>query len=222
MNKKKLITDDWAEWSLTPHTESEIREKVLTDYSNVCFAYVCEKSPMTKRFAEELAVLSSARNEDETAKPWLNKNNVKKYYGTMLNLRRMVIGEKYEKVNVDDLCVIGLPKEAKKEIEMMENFLGKTTTISVNFNLNPYGNTYSDRNISDIINDVMNKVKDAETERSNKRIRLQRNRMILKELETYSKNGEINPDGELWEYISQAMEDRLDWNHITYVKEKTK
>lgn len=188
MNKKKLITDDWAEWSLTPHTESEIREKVLTDYSNVCFAYVCEKSPMTKRFAEELAVLSAARNEDETAKPWLNKNNVKKYYGTLLNLRRMVIGEKYEKVNADDLCAIGLPKEAE----------------------------------SDIIDEVMKKVKDAETERSNKRIRLQRNRTILKELETYSKNGEIKPDGELWKYISNAMEDRLDWNHITYVKEETK
>jgi hypothetical protein len=222
MNKEKLKTDNWAEWSLTPHTEDEIREKVLTDYNNVCFAYVCEKSPMTKRFAEELAVLSAARNEDETAKPWLNKNNVKKYYGTLLNLRRMVIGKKYEKVNADDLCAIGLPKEAKKEIKMMENSLRKTTTISVNFNLNPYGNTYADRNTSDIIDEVMKKVKDAETERSNKRIRLQRNRTILKELETYSKNGKIKPDGELWKYISNAMEDRLDWNHITYVKEKTK
>ena len=37
------IIDEWGDWSLKRHSEDEIRDKVLSDYNNICFSYVCEK-----------------------------------------------------------------------------------------------------------------------------------------------------------------------------------
>lgn len=50
---------EWSRWSLEPHTEDEIREKCLTDFNNVCFSFLCEKSKMSCEFIEELLALST-------------------------------------------------------------------------------------------------------------------------------------------------------------------
>ncbi len=50
---------EWATWSSVPHSEEEIREKRLTDFKNVCFTFLCEKSKMSCDFIEELMSLST-------------------------------------------------------------------------------------------------------------------------------------------------------------------
>lgn len=50
---------EWATWSSVPHSEEEIREKCLTDFKNVCFTFLCEKSKMSCDFIEELMSLST-------------------------------------------------------------------------------------------------------------------------------------------------------------------
>lgn len=50
---------EWTTWSSVPHSEEEIREKCLTDFKNVCFTFLCEKSKMSCDFIEELMSLST-------------------------------------------------------------------------------------------------------------------------------------------------------------------
>ena len=50
---------EWTEFGLKNHTEEEIRDKVITDFNNVCFTFVCEYSKMSEEFIEELMVLST-------------------------------------------------------------------------------------------------------------------------------------------------------------------
>lgn len=54
-----LSISEWLKWASIPHTEDEIREKCLTDYNNVCFTFLCEHSPMSCDFIEELMLLST-------------------------------------------------------------------------------------------------------------------------------------------------------------------
>jgi hypothetical protein len=94
----KVISDvtDWAKWSLTPHTEEEIREKVLTDYDNVCFTYVCGTSLMSAEFLEELMALSTGL---------LDKSNYDEYYEDVLKGVHINMG-----VEVGELDKLSLPK----------------------------------------------------------------------------------------------------------------
>lgn len=57
--KQESDVTEWITFSLTPHTEDEIREKVLTDYHNVCFAYICAHQKLSEEFIIELAALST-------------------------------------------------------------------------------------------------------------------------------------------------------------------
>lgn len=57
--QNKSDVHEWINWSLTKHTEDEIREKCLTDFNNVCFTFVCNTSKMSEEFIEELMVLST-------------------------------------------------------------------------------------------------------------------------------------------------------------------
>ena len=45
-NKKRVLQDSYIggtwEWCLMPHREKDIRKKVLEDYNNICFAYLCK------------------------------------------------------------------------------------------------------------------------------------------------------------------------------------
>lgn len=51
--------DEWLKWASAPRTEEEIREKCLTDFNNVCFSFLCEKSELACDFIEELMLLST-------------------------------------------------------------------------------------------------------------------------------------------------------------------
>lgn len=57
----KIISnvEEWSTWCDTPRTEAEIREKCLTDYTNVCFTYLCEKQTIREGFIPELMALST-------------------------------------------------------------------------------------------------------------------------------------------------------------------
>ena len=56
INKK---VQDWAEWSMTPHSEEEIRNKCLDDIDGICFAYLCNTSYISEEFFEEFLALST-------------------------------------------------------------------------------------------------------------------------------------------------------------------
>ena len=63
-NERKIdpyVDGTWS-WCLYPHTEEEIRERVLDDYTNICFSYLAAYSPMSEEFIHELKVLSLVRN----------------------------------------------------------------------------------------------------------------------------------------------------------------
>lgn len=68
--KQEADITEWRTFSLAPHTEDEIREKVLTDYNNVCFSYLCSHQELSEDFIIELAALSTGL---------LNKDNYSKY-----------------------------------------------------------------------------------------------------------------------------------------------
>lgn len=61
---------EWSTFSRTAHTEEEIREKILTDFNNVCFSYLCSCQKLSEEFIPELAALSTGL---------LNKNNYDRY-----------------------------------------------------------------------------------------------------------------------------------------------
>lgn len=50
---------EWKSFSMTPHTCDELRKKILTDYDNVCFSYICHYSELPEEFIPELAALST-------------------------------------------------------------------------------------------------------------------------------------------------------------------
>ena len=49
----------WASWSMTPHTEDEIRQRYLTDFDLICTSYVCRYSRVSEKFIEEMLALST-------------------------------------------------------------------------------------------------------------------------------------------------------------------
>ena len=51
-------TKEWVEWSLSPHSEEEIKERVLNNRDSVCYTYLCRNSKLSERFIIELAILS--------------------------------------------------------------------------------------------------------------------------------------------------------------------
>lgn len=77
--EKEMISETW-EWCLTPHKEDEIRERVLTDYKDICFDYLCSYSKMTDEFKIELAVLSLGKTGNSDVKPYITKDNYEALY----------------------------------------------------------------------------------------------------------------------------------------------
>ena len=74
-----MIGETWK-WCLTPHKEDEIRERVLTDYKDICFNYLCSYSNMTDEFRIELAVLSLGKTGNSDIKPYITKANYEALY----------------------------------------------------------------------------------------------------------------------------------------------
>ena len=74
-----MIGSTWK-WCLAPHQEDEIRERVLTDYKDICFNYLCSYSKMTDEFKIELAVLSLGKTGNSDIKPYITKANYEALY----------------------------------------------------------------------------------------------------------------------------------------------
>lgn len=67
-NKENDIekVNEWASFSLVPHTNDEIREQVLRTEGNVCWSYICVKSKLSEDFILELAAISTGFVREKT------------------------------------------------------------------------------------------------------------------------------------------------------------
>lgn len=111
--KYKSRVDEWVNWSMTPHTEDEIREKVLTDYNNVCFSYVCEYSHMSADFIEELMALSL---------DMLTKDNYNEYIEDLKKAVQIYLG--VEEGNIEDLHLPPIKEKYMSQQKLKEKYMG--------------------------------------------------------------------------------------------------
>lgn len=57
---KKRPVPEWVTWSMSEHTEDELRDAILNKPELVCFTYICRYSQMSDEFIEnELIALST-------------------------------------------------------------------------------------------------------------------------------------------------------------------
>lgn len=70
--KQKIIIEHvkrWADFSLVPRTEDEIRKQILKDKTAApgeevcCFSYICSKSKLSEEFIEELMELTKVKKQ---------------------------------------------------------------------------------------------------------------------------------------------------------------
>jgi len=113
-----MIGPTWK-WCLTPHTENEIRERVLTDYKDICFNYLCSYSRMTDEFRIELAVLSLGKAGNSDIRPYITKDNYEELYPVL----------KAGYLWVHDGCVGKAVPELFKCLELMEFGKGLGTRL---------------------------------------------------------------------------------------------
>lgn len=110
---------EWVKWASEPRTEDEIREKCLTDFNNVCFTFLCEKSKMSCDFIEELMALSTGV---------LTKDNYDEMYD---KVHALVLKDNgVNGITVEDWCI----KESETHIKESElpNKSGKERYIQSN------------------------------------------------------------------------------------------
>lgn len=76
-NKK---VKDWAEFSLTPQTEENIRERILSDIetgeNTYCMSYILTVSNLSEDFIEELILLTRPKNSKNLYKNKIDWNIV--------------------------------------------------------------------------------------------------------------------------------------------------
>lgn len=114
-----MIGKTWK-WCLDPHTEDEIRERVLTDYGDICFNYLCSYSPMSEEFRKELAVLSlgktvvlpgsDGKDGEIIIVPYITKKNYKRVYPILRNMYFWVQGGFKGEPDLKALEIVGLKK----------------------------------------------------------------------------------------------------------------
>lgn len=60
LEKDKLKVNDWKSFSMNPQSETDIKNKILTDrIDSVCSTYICRYSRLSEDFIEELRGLST-------------------------------------------------------------------------------------------------------------------------------------------------------------------
>lgn len=67
-------TPDWVTWSMTPHSEDEIREAVFKTPKLICWTYVCRFSVLSEQFIEEALVLSTGVFDGVSEELYTEKN----------------------------------------------------------------------------------------------------------------------------------------------------
>ena len=102
---EKTKVDLWAEWSLAPHTEDEIREKILTDFDGVCFTYLCGSQVLSEDFIVELMALSTGL---------LNKENYSQYINELKQAVLIAEGIKIGEIDYHKLPRISSPGSQDK------------------------------------------------------------------------------------------------------------
>ena len=65
---------EWVTWSMTPHSEDEIREAVFNTPELICWTYVCRFSVLSEDFIEELIVLSTGLFDGESKDVYTEEN----------------------------------------------------------------------------------------------------------------------------------------------------
>ena len=64
----------WVTWSMTPHSENEIREAVFNTPELICWSYVCRYSPLSEAFIEEALVLSTGLFDGVSGETYSEQN----------------------------------------------------------------------------------------------------------------------------------------------------
>lgn len=119
-SKYKNKVTKWVEWSMTPHSFDEIREKCLIDFNGVCFIHLCNKSYISEENFFEFAALSTGL---------LNKDNYNDYIDTVINAIKFMYGIiDIKDVNMDDY--IHLINSANIDKEDKVNIVKKNKIIS--------------------------------------------------------------------------------------------
>ena len=72
-SNKRYSIDEWKNWSLTPHSPDEIRDKILDDFENVCFSFVCTASKIPEEFMSEFMALSTGLITRENYDDYIDK-----------------------------------------------------------------------------------------------------------------------------------------------------
>lgn len=57
--KEFIAVEDWLNFSMTNHSEDEIRSRILNNIDSVCFTYICRYSRLSEKFIYELIGLST-------------------------------------------------------------------------------------------------------------------------------------------------------------------
>lgn len=119
-SKKKSKITKWVEWSMTPHSFDEIREKCLTDFNGVCFTYLCSKSYISEENFFEFAALSTGL---------INKDNYNEAIDTVINAIKFMYGIiDIKGVNIDNY--IYLTNSVNIDREERINIVKKNKIIS--------------------------------------------------------------------------------------------
>ena len=58
-SEDSYAVEDWLNFSMSNHSESEIRSRILTNIDSICFTYVCRYSRLSEKFIYELIGLST-------------------------------------------------------------------------------------------------------------------------------------------------------------------
>ena len=131
--------NEWAQWSLTPHTPEEIREKVLDDYDGVCFAYVSEASFIPDWFLPEFAALSTGL---------LNRKNYEAKKDEIIQGVEIVIGasgKEPDEAFAEQFAPAGVYKSAKQKLDKAIEVLTPRIVIDLPVSIGSYSKAFKDK-----------------------------------------------------------------------------
>lgn len=91
---EKSNVEEWSNYFSTPRTTEEIREKILTDYDNVCFSYMCIQQTLDEKFIPELMALSTGL---------LNKDNYDYCLQPVMRATHIMAGIEDGEINLQEI-----------------------------------------------------------------------------------------------------------------------
>ena len=134
------INNETWQWCLSPHSEKEIEEKVLSDYQNICFNYICYHSPMSEGFHERLKILSigySVPDKENPSSslllPYITKDNIDETYILISDMYKWISHDFTGPYSREAIHLTGLERrlpallpEIKRKIRLYDTRIKKT------------------------------------------------------------------------------------------------